>query len=185
MINYILSHDEPLTIYQGIRKEESPARQKLNATDDYFHLYENNSHKKKLYRKKDVLAWLDNNSADVVRPIFSWEAEEVFAYIKSQGLQPNPLYKLGFSRVGCFPCIMCRHSEIKQLIKHFPERIEVIRKLENELGRTFFPPGYIPAWACTNKKYPTIDDVVNYLHQPNQMALFESPSCQSVYAICE
>jgi hypothetical protein len=98
---------------------------------------------------------------------------------------------MGFTRVGCFPCIMCRHGEIKLLIKHFPDRIDYLKKIENDLGRSFFPPNYIPPWAQSGfdqksgKKFPTINDVVKYIDDGNQLELFEAPSCMSIYNICE
>jgi len=135
------------------------------------------------YRKKDVFAWVKKYSADVNRPIFNWNANQVFEFIKENGLQANPLYYEGFSRVGCFPCIMCRHLEIKLIAQKYPDRIEKIREIESKTGRTFFGKDYIPS-----KEIAFIDDVVKHVSpDPNQEKLFEenNNSCQSVYQICE
>ena len=39
-------------------------------------------------------------------PIIDWTDGEVWDYIESEKLQINPLYKCGFSRVGCIGCPM-------------------------------------------------------------------------------
>ena len=133
------------------------------------------------------------------RPIFFCTAKDVFQQIADFGLQANPLYKEGFSRVGCFPCIMCNHSEIRMIAKNYPERVEYIAKLEEEIGSTFFPPNYIPTRFCTKeveykdkkgnvriKKVPTIRDVVRYVSDDeNQAKMYQQKACISIYNICE
>lgn len=203
MIDFVLSLQDDVTILQGVRNDESEARKHLKEKDEFFKFYfEPFGHDKKgkpkfhTYRKKEVLAFCNKYTVDVLRPIIKWTAEMVFAFIFSENLKANPLYYEGFSRVGCFPCIMCRHSEIRLIALYYPERIDRIRDLEKALGRTFFPPNYIPRAYCDrtsiNKKgakcyYASIDAVVRYvLGNPDQEKLFEIPKgCISVYNICE
>ncbi len=203
MINYILSLSHDVTIVQGVRAEESESRRMLNAKDEYFKFYtepygtdKKGKPKYHTYRKKEVLKHIEQYVVDVIRPILKWTAAEVFEYIYANGLKPNPLYYEGFSRVGCFPCIMCRHDEIRLIAEKYQGRIDEIREYETKSGRTFFPPKYIPERFCTKvaitKKgktvmCPSIDDVVKYvLDDPNQGKLFQkSTGCISVYNICE
>lgn len=203
MIDYILSQNEDVIVYQGVRADESQARKNLKKNDEYFKFYfEPYGYDKKgkpkfhTYRKSDVFKMCDKYSVDVCRPILNLNAQEVFDLIFSSGLKANPLYYEGFSRVGCFPCIMARHDEIKLIAKNYKERIDEIRQFEKKTGRTFFPPNYIPERFCSVKtvskktgaiKYaPSIDDVVNYIQDnPDQIQMFDTPSCISVYNICE
>lgn len=201
MIDYILTQKDHLIIIQGIRKDESKARSSMNGHCNYFKYYYEHygidkKGKKKFhtYRKKDVLKWRAEYSDEVLRPAIDWTANEVMQYILSNGYKPNPLYYKGFSRVGCFPCIMCRHNEIKQIAKQFPEDIQKIRNAEEETKRTFFSPGTIPERFMsltdkkTNKKIPSVDDVVKYVSDDEfQENIFEDEgdSCMSVYNICE
>jgi 3'-phosphoadenosine 5'-phosphosulfate sulfotransferase (PAPS reductase)/FAD synthetase len=205
MIDFVLSQTESVLIFQGIRAQESISRSKMDSQCSYFKYYfeprkykcgcKGNIHKKNLnecpnkkpvydtYRKKDVFAWVKKYSADVNRPIFNWNANQVFKFIKENGLQPNPLYYEGFSRVGCFPCIMCKHSEVKLIAKKYPERIQKIRDIEKATGTTFFGKDYV-----STKSIAFIDDVVKHISpDPNQENLFEdtASSCESVYQICE
>lgn len=205
MIDYLLTMDGDIIVYQGIRADESNARSKMKAKDEYFYLYTSPTKKKGLYRRKDVLSHLDNYSVDVVRPIFKWTAMEVFEYIYGNGYQPNKLYKQGFSRVGCMPCVQSRHSEVKQMIERYPKYFERLEALEKQIGRTFFPPKYIPSKFCskivqkeemiemldgkkemktTSIRVPTAMDVKKYLLRGGK-SFFSAPSCQSIYAICE
>lgn len=204
MIDYILGLGTDVTVLQGVRNEESESRRNLKMNDEYFKFYvepygfdKKGKPKFHTYRKKDVLASYDTTITDVLRPIIKWSAGEVFEYIFKSGIKANPLYYEGFSRVGCFPCIMCTHSEIRLIAETYKERIDEIRALETKIGRTFFPPNYIPAKYCTvrtvSKKgkmvmCPSIDDVIKYvMDDPNQSRLFEKKTtgCISVYSICE
>lgn len=69
----------------------------------------------------------------VWRPIMGWTVEDVLAIHHRHGVPVNPLYRLGFGRVGCMPCIFANKSEVKLMAEHFPERIDLIRSLEAEV----------------------------------------------------
>jgi len=141
------------------------------------------------YRKKDVIAWCKSWNADKVRPVFDWTADNVIDYIKGAGQQPNPLYYMGFSRVGCFPCVMIRHNEIRLLVENHPEMLQRIKDAETQVGRSFFPPEYIPSKFCDNKRFPMIADVERYMNDKNAtLDMFDEggqPGCMSVYNLCE
>lgn len=205
-IDHVLAIDDDVTLYQGVRAEESEARRNLAPSDDYFKFYFEPYGKDKkgkpkfhTYRKAEVIARSEKHTTDVLRPVLRWSAAEVFDYIFSSGLKVNPLYYEGFSRVGCFPCVMCSHMEIKLIAEQYPEVIERIRQLETSVGgRSFFPPSYIPERFCTmtsiskdglkKTMYPSIDDVVTYvMDDANQGRLFDKPigGCISFYSICE
>ena len=99
---------------------------------------------------------------------------------------------MGFKRVGCFPCIMANHSELKLIIEHHPEQWDLIKQKETELKSTMFKPDYIPKWACTGVdkngvKYPLASDIEKYLMRHDaQTDMFEKEiGCMSVYNLCE
>ena len=166
--NYIQQFRD-VHLYNGIRAEESARRAAMdkNIFDDYL-------------------------GCMVHRPLLEWTVEQVFELHKKYKIKPNPLYKMGMSRVGCFPCIMSNHSEIKALIRNRPDVIKKVRDLENKVSKTFFGPSYIPKWACTGRnpktgsRFPTVDDVVRYLkNDENQIEMFDTPTCMSFYGLCE
>lgn len=66
----------------------------------------------------------------IFRPIVEWTAVQVFDYCASRGIQPNPLYKQGMSRVGCMPCINVNKAELRQIATRFPDHVEKISKWE-------------------------------------------------------
>jgi 3'-phosphoadenosine 5'-phosphosulfate sulfotransferase (PAPS reductase)/FAD synthetase len=95
----------------GIRRAESLARSKMNEWE-----------------------WSDGFDCEVWRPILLWSEEEVIAIHTRHGLRPNPLYLRGASRVGCWPCVFARKSEVRAIADTDPARIDQIRELERELG---------------------------------------------------
>jgi 3'-phosphoadenosine 5'-phosphosulfate sulfotransferase (PAPS reductase)/FAD synthetase len=203
IIDYLLPFNNDIVIYQGVRADESLSRSMMKQKDDYFKFYfEPYKHDKKgkpvyhTYRKKEIVKAYNSKFVDVHRPILKWNAQQVFEYIFEAGLKANPLYYEGFGRVGCFPCIMSTHSEIKLIIERYPEYIDKIRLLEQTIGMSFFGKDYIPVWACSGRAidkkggvmvFPWIDDVVKYLQDnPNQIQMFpKHTGCISVYNICE
>lgn len=190
MIDYVLSLEESCIIIQGIRANESLARAKMDEECMYFKSYfqPNAKGRKESYRKKEVLSWCSKYDASVSRPIFSWTAQQVIDCILNAGQQPNPLYYRGFTRVGCFPCIMARHSEIRELIKD-EWAINRLIEAEKKIGRSFFPPDYIPKRACRNGQFPMIPDVIKYLSDKSNPDMFEPEggySCMSMFhGLCE
>ena len=67
---------------------------------------------------------------------------------------------------------------------------EKIMKEVTERGNTFFPPNYIPKWACSNRSYPTVQEVFNYVSNKDATAdMFEPEdgySCISLFhGLCE
>jgi 3'-phosphoadenosine 5'-phosphosulfate sulfotransferase (PAPS reductase)/FAD synthetase len=202
-IDYALEINDNITIYQGIRKDESRKRAKMNITDDYYLGYvtpirvKDGKNIYHTYRRKDILKWLKSYSAIVHRPIFDLSADAVFDMHKKAGIDPNPLYKKGFSRVGCYPCIMCTKKELQLLAKISPEKIDLINKFEIENKTTFFAPDFIPDdtkidYAINKKgefkKITYISQAVKYVSDdPDQLKFFDddTPSCSSIYNICE
>ena len=164
--------DEP-TVYQGIRASESKPRKDAGPR-----------------------VWSDVYDCWVMRPLLRWSAEQVFALHRRHGVEPNPLYKLGAGRVGCFPCINVNLGELKRVGQTLPEIWERAATLERAATRTFFPPKYIPVRFCrtrdeaTGVPIPMIDEVRAYVHGATeaQLALFDTgrPSgFVSVYNLCE
>lgn len=108
-----LSAGEDVVNAVGIRAAESIARSQLSEWE-----------------------WQEAFDAEVWRPILRWTEQEVIAIHHRHGLRPNPLYLLGASRVGCWPCIFARKSEIRLVADTDPERIVRLRVLEDEIGVT-------------------------------------------------
>lgn len=197
MRDYLRTLEGMVTVYQGIRAEESPSRAKMPARE-----------------------WSDTYDAWVERPLMTWTAAQVFAEIERHGLEANPLYRLGSKRVGCFPCIMTRHAELRRLTEMLPEVWDRIAELEAAAGRSFFPPEFIPDRYCSHHEvrlvepeaeeslepmlfvleagkprmierityWPSVADVRRYILAAPMEDLErqgETPACMSVYNLCE
>ena len=142
-IEYLQKQGETVFLYQGIRAEES--------------------HKRSLM-KKNVFD-PDFYGCTIKRPLLHWTSEDVFAIHRYFGQEPNPLYKMGMKRVGCFPCVMVSKPELKSIFVQFLYVKDILKDLEQKLGRTFFPPNYIPEKYCS--KLAEVDEpVYKYIIEP-------------------
>lgn len=148
--------------YTGIRRDESASR-KNRAFEDWD-------------------TWFD---CKLIAPIADWTKRMCFEYIKAHGEKYNPLYEMGFGRVGCAPCINSGKEDILNWSARFPEMIEKLRGWERQSGKTFFPP-MVPGMALNY-----IDEVVEWAktsrggrQQPFPI-FHEREACESKYGLCE
>lgn len=130
------------------------------------------------------------------RPIFHWSVGDVWAQHRKHGLAPNPLYAMGATRVGCWPCINCRKSELRLFAKT-SEHVDRIRRWEDIVARankrhapTFFAAETDP----TDKagEYARIDKILEWARTSRggrQFDMFfeQQPGggCTSDLGLCE
>lgn len=195
MIDYCLDViKEDFLMIQGIRKTESHARSKMKAQCAYFKFYfepygidKKGKPKFHSYRKEEIIQFKSRFADDILRPVFEWSGQQVIDYIIENGFEPNPLYKMGMKRVGCFPCIMANNTDIRSMDKFVPERLDMLEVEEQLKNSSFFGPDSIPKWAYKGK-FPLLSDVRKYLNDKNATGdLFkgEERSCMSFYGLCE
>lgn len=191
-IDYVLEQKEHLLIIQGIRSLESFKRSLMQRQCRFFKYYfepYNDKGKTHTYRKKEVQEWVKLYSDDILRPVFEWSAQEVIDYIVANGQNPNLLYKEGFKRVGCFPCIMSGHREVREIIKRYPERFKEIIEHEERIGSIV--PQFAQTGFCSRsgKPFTTGRDVEKYLNDKNLSGNLypedDEISCSSYYHLCE
>jgi 3'-phosphoadenosine 5'-phosphosulfate sulfotransferase (PAPS reductase)/FAD synthetase len=82
--------------------------------------------------------YMDKLGVSFRLPILDWEDEDVYEYL---GDELNPLYKAGFDRVGCFPCLAAG-DKYKEKAFSFDEvgkqrRIEILN-LSQKIGKNIF-----------------------------------------------
>jgi phosphoadenosine phosphosulfate reductase len=65
----------------GLRREQSPARQTLA-----------------------LEAWDDANGLIKINPLLDWTGDEVWEYIRANGVAYNALHDRGYPSIGCAPC---------------------------------------------------------------------------------
>ncbi|MFT4976259.1 MAG: 3'-phosphoadenosine 5'-phosphosulfate sulfotransferase (PAPS reductase)/FAD synthetase [Myxococcota bacterium] len=123
-------------------------------------------------RRAEMPVW-DTSAAlgcAVWRPLKAFSEADVYAMHRRHSVEMNPLYALGCSRVGCWPCVFARKSEIKLLSEIDPERLALIRHLENQVqkqrerrniarGRRTNTP---PTWFVHKLATWSIDEVIGW-----------------------
>ena len=92
---------------------------------------------------------------------------EILRRLMDTGTPSNPLYHMGASRVGCFPCINSRKREIRAMAKHRPKRVDFIREQEQHPAfrkgiSTFFSAATVPQ-RFRSKKVVTKDGEETYV----------------------
>jgi len=126
--------------------------------------------------------WFD---CPLIAPIVDWTKSMCFDYVKAHGEAINPLYTLGFNRVGCAPCINSGKEDIVNWAARRPAMIDKVRGLEERTGRTFFFP------VDRDGVRHGIDEVVRWAgtsrggDQPRLPVLLERSGCESKYGLCE
>jgi 3'-phosphoadenosine 5'-phosphosulfate sulfotransferase (PAPS reductase)/FAD synthetase len=125
---------------------------------------------------------------DYVLPLLYTTEQEVFGMLEAKGVPPNPLYALGYGRVGCFPCIHANKGELSLLPDWAWDKLEY---WESVIGRTWFDPGLLPQ---SMSYIPTIPEVRQWCKTSRggkQYDLYktvetaDAPSCMSTWGICE
>jgi 3'-phosphoadenosine 5'-phosphosulfate sulfotransferase (PAPS reductase)/FAD synthetase len=151
--------------YTGVRRDESEAR-----------------------RKAKFEQWDEWHDCKLYAPLVDWPKQWCFDYVRRHNEPINPVYTLGFERVGCAPCINSGKEDILLWEIRRPEMIEKVRQLEKSTGRTFFRP------CVPGKHTNTIDEVLDWAksirrgghdQQPAFPILYERPACESRYGLCE
>ena len=135
----------------GVRREESKARENTES----FNVSEQGI--KTLY------------------PIAYWSTQRVFDYHKEKGIEVNPLYKKGFKRVGCYPCIYASKHELMLMEDKYVDRL---RNLENDMKAIVSKDGFDPK-KCTF--FPPDKD--KHLRKTLEMGM--ENQCVNQYGICE
>ena len=109
--------------------------------------------------------WSNGFDCEVWRPMVEWTAEDVAEIHRRHGLEMNPLYAMGASRVGCWPCIFARKTELALVAKTDPDRIKQIADIEARLnadgmrrdlaiGRPFVERSMFSYHGGDNKHHP-------------------------------
>jgi 3'-phosphoadenosine 5'-phosphosulfate sulfotransferase (PAPS reductase)/FAD synthetase len=124
----------------------------------------------------------------LVHPVAQWSKQQCFDFVRGVGEPINPLYTMGFNRVGCAPCINSGKDDILNWATRAPEMIDKVRGIEARTGRTFFSP------KIRNGVPNSVDDVVEWAKtdrggkEVGLRVLYSEASigsCSSKYGLCE
>jgi len=157
--------DGNYTRYSGVRRDESARRSAA-----------------------PFAAWDDLFDCELHHPIADWTKQMCFDYVRQYDEPINPLYALGFERVGCAPCVNSGKEDVRRWADRFPEMIDKVREWERKTGKTFFSPVLPPEQG---RKYNWIDEVVEWSRtdrggrQFNIFNNLERPACESKFGLCE
>ena len=94
----------------------------------------------------------------VLNPIIDWSDDDVWSYLHSRGIEGNPLYKEGWTRIGCVGCPLAgrRARELAfarypKLYKAWRDAIAYVIERRKEMGNPMFLAG---------KEVESVEDVL-------------------------
>lgn len=93
---------------------EKRKKDKKKATYEDIILNNDNDVKRKIIDRCEV------KGAVVANPIIDWKNKDIWEFIRSEKIQYNPLYDMGYSRVGCIGCPMAGYSGRCKEFSDFP-----------------------------------------------------------------
>lgn len=138
--------------------------------------------------KMAPFAWNGFFDCESVMPMLYNDEEMEYSMMELYDVPPNPLYALGYGRVGCFPCIHSNKTELSLLPDWAWNRLS---HYESRLNRSWFPAGILPGKP---KGYiPSINEVREWSktsHGGKQYDIFrqapeDAPSCMTGWSACE
>lgn len=105
-------------------------------------LMNDNSKKRRFIEKCNMKA------KTVCNPIIEWTDREVWDFIRSEGIEINPLYEMGFTRVGCIGCPCASHAWREKEFEIYPKyKAAYIRAFDNMLeAMRNDGSGKVPQW---------------------------------------
>lgn len=128
--------------------------------------------------------WDDFFDCELRHPIADWTKKMCFEYCTKHDGKFNPLYTMGFDRVGCAPCVNATKEDIRNWATRFPEMIDKVRAWEKQSGKSFFRPErkgdplmFIDEqveWSKTTRGGKQLSMVGNHVE-----------ACESKYVVCE
>ena len=115
LVDNFLSKKIKVISLNGTRREESRIRANRN-----------------FFEKKEFTYSYKRYIDFTIHPILLWEKNQVFEYIKSKNVEINPLYKKGFERVGCMPCIYDNPKTLEYAGEKYVKRLRELEKAVSE-----------------------------------------------------
>ena len=155
--NFYREMTENVLSFDGIRKAESNSRSK------YPRVKENT----KIIRQLSAY------------PILEWSDLDVWSYILKENLMFNPLYRLGYTRVGCWACPNNSKFDFYLTERIHPELMEKFKSVimdfakKNGKGKGWIKEG---KWTSRKTKYRNFTECVEdtpCLSQNNYIYLFK------------
>lgn len=136
----------------------------LDAAEDEVFWWSGVRRAESIKRANTPLLHDDPKHPDLQRfnPLINWKIEHVVEMHRRHGLQPNPLYFMGYTKVGCMECINANKSNIAQTSLRNPEYLEMLGELEKlvaKVCRDAIQTGYQPSFFGPNLIAPkrTVD----------------------------
>ena len=119
----------------GVRGSESRTRQGRDifnvSKNKQEHLHFSLDHAEEVFKESleiqddtwdcTLIKRMKENEQVIVTPIYYWLDNDIWDYIRQEKIKYNPLYDLGFTRVGCVMCPLATRKNVQRELQIFPK----------------------------------------------------------------
>ena len=132
------------SIYESLSKKESPNIIMINNDND---------------DKRLLFESCIRRGKKAVNPVIDWGKEEIIDFIKYMKMDLNPMYSMGFERVGCIGCPLASRKCAERDFEMFPKyKMAYIRAFDQMLKRR----GIKEIEGAEYKSWETGEEVFNW-----------------------
>lgn len=109
-------------------------------------------------------------TSTMINPILSWSEKDVWQFLNFYNCSANPLYKYGFSRVGCVGCPLGGVASMRREFNIFPKFKNMYIKSFDRMLKEREKKGKITKWKSGKEVF---DWWVGSPNLPGQLSFFE------------
>lgn len=131
------------TAFETITKKR---RDKVKLSDEIM-LNNDNSDKRKLVEhciKKGKM---------IVNPIIDWTDNDIWNFIRSENINTNIMYEMGYKRVGCVGCPMATYKQITKEFRDFPAYKKAYLKAFDRMLKNRTPRSTEEGWKTAEEVF--------------------------------
>lgn len=129
----------------GIRAEESSRRAKRNEVEISGHKF-SGSLDQFNRRSETTIECVGGKDKLMISPIFLWTHQDIWTFIRDQGLKYCELYDQGYSRIGC---IFCPMASVKSKVRDRHNFPGVERAIKKSIQTLIEENNYGKDWGAT------------------------------------
>ena len=118
----------------------------------------------------------------VVNPIYEWSDTDVWDYLNERGYPHNPMYDMGYHRVGCIGCPMATYKQKMKEFADFPyardlfiQTFDKLTKINPKLGAKYKTGLELYKWWIEEGKHVTEGQMTLNDYETDEWGLIVKP----------
>ena len=104
-------------------------------------------------------------------PLYAWRDEDIANYIEKNNLQRNPIYDMGYNRVGCWACLQDMFYEDSRLFTLREEHPNMYKTIRKKFGKQMM--NLLKVWADLEDRDFTEEQLLEGLYRACDFGMLE------------